>query len=165
MSLYKVDLKGFRDRGYRELGGTLERVLWTIRALHERGFWVEVVTLVVPGFNDSDEELRDIAALPRRRLAGHPVARDRLPPGLQDGGPGADVASARCCARPRSAARRGCASSTPATCPAAAQLGEHLLPRLRDLLVERRGFRVLRQPHRADGRCPDCRRVVAGVWG
>ena len=37
VSLYKVDLKSFRDRHYRELGGTLERVLWTIRALHERG--------------------------------------------------------------------------------------------------------------------------------
>jgi pyruvate formate lyase activating enzyme len=61
VSLYKVDLKGFRDRPYRDLGGTLERVLWTIRALHEKGFWVEVVTLVVPGFNDSSEELRDIA--------------------------------------------------------------------------------------------------------
>src|SRR6266852_1115931 len=54
VSLYKVDLKSFRDRHYRELGGTLERVLWTIRSLHERGFWVEVVTLTVPGFNDSD---------------------------------------------------------------------------------------------------------------
>ena len=36
VSLYKVDLKGFRDRGYRDLGGTLERVLFTIRALHAR---------------------------------------------------------------------------------------------------------------------------------
>src|SRR4051812_34862128 len=61
VSLYKVDLKSFRDRPYRDLGGTLERVLWTIRALHERGFWVEIVTLIVPGFNDSDEELTDIA--------------------------------------------------------------------------------------------------------
>ncbi|PYP99558.1 MAG: hypothetical protein DMF82_24520 [Acidobacteria bacterium] len=61
VSLYKVDLKSFRDRHYRELGGTLERVLWTIRALHEKGFWVEIVTLLIPGFNDSDEELRDIA--------------------------------------------------------------------------------------------------------
>ncbi len=61
VSLYKVDLKSFRDRRYRELGGTLERVTWTIRALHEKGFWVEVVTLVVPGFNDSPEELREIA--------------------------------------------------------------------------------------------------------
>ena len=61
VSLYKVDLKSFRDRHYRELGGTLERVLWTIRALHEQGFWLEVVTLTIPGFNDSDEELREVA--------------------------------------------------------------------------------------------------------
>ncbi|HEY7516173.1 MAG TPA: radical SAM protein, partial [Vicinamibacteria bacterium] len=66
VSLYKVDLKSFRDRSYRSLGGTLDRVLWTIRALHEGGFWVEIVTLVVPGFNDSNEELRDVA----RFLAG-----------------------------------------------------------------------------------------------
>ena len=37
VSLYKVDLKGFRDRPYRDLGGTLERVLWTIRALARAG--------------------------------------------------------------------------------------------------------------------------------
>ena len=48
VSLYKVDLKSFRDRHYRELGGTLDRVLWTIRALHEQGFWLEIVTLVDP---------------------------------------------------------------------------------------------------------------------
>src|SRR5437773_2175797 len=61
VSLYKVDLKSFRDRHYRELGGTLERVLWTIRSLFERGIWLEIVTLLVPGFNDSDEELAEIA--------------------------------------------------------------------------------------------------------
>ena len=36
-------------------------MLWTIRALHEQRFWLEIVTLVIPGFNDSDEELHDIA--------------------------------------------------------------------------------------------------------
>ncbi len=58
---YKVDLKGFNDRQYRKLGGVLDRVLETIRALHTQKFWVEIVTLVVPGFNDSESELRDIA--------------------------------------------------------------------------------------------------------
>ncbi|MBI2371170.1 MAG: radical SAM protein [Deltaproteobacteria bacterium] len=61
VDLYKVDLKGFDDRHYRKLGGVLKVVLDAIRLLHARGFWLEVVTLVVPGFNDSDEELRDIA--------------------------------------------------------------------------------------------------------
>src|SRR5205807_2293983 len=55
---YKVDLKGFSDRHYRQLGGTLEQVLKTIRMVHERGIWLEVVTLIIPGFNDSEDELR-----------------------------------------------------------------------------------------------------------
>ena len=58
---YKVDLKTFNPKHYRELGGTLERVLDSVRRLHQLGFWLEIVTLVVPGFNDSDEELQDIA--------------------------------------------------------------------------------------------------------
>ncbi|MBD3869158.1 MAG: AmmeMemoRadiSam system radical SAM enzyme, partial [Acidobacteria bacterium] len=61
-SLFKVDLKGFRKDTYRQLGGRLETVLDSIRAIHDAGFWIEIVTLVVPGFNDSEEELRGIAA-------------------------------------------------------------------------------------------------------
>src|SRR5207253_1557032 len=61
VTLYKVDLKGFHDRHYRDLGGTLQPVLETIKGLKQRGIWVEVVTLVIPEFNDSDEELTGIA--------------------------------------------------------------------------------------------------------
>src|SRR5437867_4271842 len=61
VDLYKVDLKGFDDKHYRKLGGVLGTVLETIQRLHRLGFWLEVVTLVVPGFNDTDAELRDIA--------------------------------------------------------------------------------------------------------
>ncbi len=55
--LYKVDLKSFNDRHYRELGGTLENVCQSIRDIHARGFWLEVLTLLIPGFNDSEEEI------------------------------------------------------------------------------------------------------------
>lgn len=58
---YKVDLKSFQDRHYRSLGGTLASITETIRMIHARGIWLEVVTLVIPGFNDSNEELRDAA--------------------------------------------------------------------------------------------------------
>ena len=58
IDLYKVDLKSFDDRRYRELGGRLEPILDTIRWLQRAGVWVEVVTLLVSGFNDSDQELR-----------------------------------------------------------------------------------------------------------
>jgi pyruvate formate lyase activating enzyme len=61
VDFYKVDLKTFNDLNYRKLGGKLSVVLDTIKMLVEKGFWVEVVTLVVPGFNDSESELRDIA--------------------------------------------------------------------------------------------------------
>ncbi|PLX43261.1 MAG: AmmeMemoRadiSam system radical SAM enzyme [Deltaproteobacteria bacterium] len=57
-----VDLKGFSDNFYREVcGGRLAPVLANIRQLHERGVWLEVTTLVIPGYNDSDSELSDIA--------------------------------------------------------------------------------------------------------
>src|SRR5205823_13717119 len=64
--LYKIDLKSFRDKNYRSLGGKLENIVNGVRMVHEMGFWLEIVTLIISGFNDSDEELEDIA----RFLAG-----------------------------------------------------------------------------------------------
>ncbi len=57
VDLYKVDLKSFDDRHYHELGGRVGPILETIRRLHEMGLWVEIVTLLIPGFNDSADEL------------------------------------------------------------------------------------------------------------
>ena len=61
VSAYKVDLKTFDPRHYRELGGVLENVTTTIRMLKEHGFWVEIVTLVVPGFSDAPDDLKRMA--------------------------------------------------------------------------------------------------------
>jgi pyruvate formate lyase activating enzyme len=58
---YKIDLKTMQDKQYRRLGGVLQHVLDTIRNVYEMGIWVEVVTLVIPGFNDSVDELMDAA--------------------------------------------------------------------------------------------------------
>jgi len=60
IDLYKVDLKSFDDRHYRELGGRLQPILDTIRWLYANGVWLEIVTLLVPGFNDSEAELRGL---------------------------------------------------------------------------------------------------------
>jgi pyruvate formate lyase activating enzyme len=62
IDLYKVDLKSFDDRHYRELGGRLQPILETIRTLHRMGIWLEIVTLLIPGFNDSEKELRELTA-------------------------------------------------------------------------------------------------------
>jgi pyruvate formate lyase activating enzyme len=61
LDAYKVDLKAMRQETYRQLGGALKHVLETITQAHALGLWVEVVTLVVPGLNDSNEELWDAA--------------------------------------------------------------------------------------------------------
>lgn len=66
LDAYKVDLKSMRQETYRRLGGSLKHVLATIEQAKALGLWVEVVTLVVPGLNDSNEELWDAA----RFLAG-----------------------------------------------------------------------------------------------
>lgn len=57
-----VDLKFFKDSSYKKIcSASLEPVLDTIRLMKELKIWVEITTLVVPGENDSDEELGGIA--------------------------------------------------------------------------------------------------------
>jgi pyruvate formate lyase activating enzyme len=58
LDLYKVDLKSFDDRHYHELGGRIGPILDSIRRIHQSGLWLEIVTLLIPGFNDEDNELR-----------------------------------------------------------------------------------------------------------
>lgn len=58
-----IDLKAFTERFYRKLcSARLAPVLEAIQAYHDAGVWIEVTTLVIPGENDSDAELRDIAS-------------------------------------------------------------------------------------------------------
>ena len=61
IDLYKVDLKSFDDRHYHELGGRISPILDSIRRIHAMGMWLEIVTLLIPNFNDSAGELRHLA--------------------------------------------------------------------------------------------------------
>lgn len=57
-----IDLKSFRDTFYRErCGARLQPVLRNLAHMKRLGWWIETTTLVIPGLNDSDQELRDIA--------------------------------------------------------------------------------------------------------
>jgi pyruvate formate lyase activating enzyme len=60
LDLYKVDLKSFDDRHYHELGGRIGPILDSIRRIHSMGVWLEIVTLLIPGFNDSNDEIRKL---------------------------------------------------------------------------------------------------------
>jgi pyruvate formate lyase activating enzyme len=164
VSLYKVDLKSFRDRHYRDLGGTLERVLWTIRSLHEMGFWVEIVTLVIPGFNDSTEELTEIArflvsvspAIPWHITAFHKDYKMQDP----------DDTPVRTLLRAAEiGAREGLWFVYAGNLPGAVGPWENTYcPGCHALLIERMGYRILRN-RVGSGTCPDCRRAIPGFWG
>ena len=57
-----IDLKSFDDGFYRRLcGARLKPVLECIRKAYAMGIHIELTTLVIPGENDSEEELREIA--------------------------------------------------------------------------------------------------------
>jgi pyruvate formate lyase activating enzyme len=57
-----VDLKSFSDEFYRErCGARLKPVLMTLEGMKARGIWLEVTTLIIPGLNDSEAELKEIA--------------------------------------------------------------------------------------------------------
>jgi pyruvate formate lyase activating enzyme len=59
MDAANVDLKGFSDDFYRKLcAGQLQPVLDTLKYIrHETDVWLELTTLLIPGYNDSDEDL------------------------------------------------------------------------------------------------------------
>lgn len=64
-----IDLKSFRDSFYRSVcGAKLEPVLEAIRLYREYGIWIEITTLIIPGLNDSDDELREIASFIKEEL-------------------------------------------------------------------------------------------------
>jgi pyruvate formate lyase activating enzyme len=162
--LYKIDLKSFRDKNYRMLGGKLENIMNGVRMVHEMGFWLEIVTLIIPGFNDSDEELTDIARflagispdIPWHVTAFHKDYRMQDPD-----------------------------NTTPQTLLRAAAIGEAeglryiyagnlpgrvgryedtRCPSCQATLIRRFGYRILEDRLSGRGRCHRCGQVIPGVW-
>ncbi len=163
VSLYKVDLKSFRDKHYRELGGTLERVLWTIRELHARGFWVEIVTLVIPGFNDSDEELREIAEFLVSVSPDIPWHVTAFHKDYKMTGPD-NTSVATLLRAAEIGAKAGLRFVYAGNIPGRVSRWENTYcPGCQALLVERVGYRIV-QNRLARGSCPDCDRAIPGFW-
>ena len=79
-----VDLKSFREEFYRkDCGARLEPVLECITCMREKGIWPEITTLVIPGENDSEEELDDLAAFVARTGTDIPWHISRFQPGYR----------------------------------------------------------------------------------
>ena len=157
-----IDLKSFSDDTYREVcGGRLDRVLESIRLYYELGVWIEITTLIIPGLNDSDKELSQIAEfiasvsidIPWHISAFHPDYRmlDKQPTSLQ--------LLLRAEAIGRKAGLRyiylgNVARETNTYCPKCGKL-----------LIRRIGFNVLENYLSINGgHCPDCGFKVEGIW-
>ncbi len=164
VDLYKVDLKGFSEAHYRSvMGGQLKAVLETIRLLHEMEFWVEIVTLIVPGWNDSDGELTQIAEflasvsphIPWHVTAFHKDYKMTDPDNTQS-----ETLIRACELGTRAGLRYVYAGNLPG------RVGrwEHTFcPQCKALLVERRGFTILKN-RVVDSRCPECQMRIPGFW-
>ena len=164
LDLYKVALKGFNDTNYRKLGGRLQTVLDTIERLGRKEFWIEVVTLVVPGWNDSDEELRSIArflagvsrAIPWHVTAFHPDYRmaDRQWTPAASLLRAAEIGQAE-------GLHFVYAGNVPGR---TGSLENTYCPTCKTLLIERVGFRILADHLGPAGTCPRCRAYIPGIW-
>ena len=160
----KVDLKAFREDTYRALGGRLDAVLDTIRELHRRGIWTEVVTLVVPGLNDSAEELAGMAAflsgispdVPWHVTAFHPDYEMTGPPPTPAATLMAAVETGRA-----AGLRYVYAGNLPGRVE---DLEDTRCPSCHAVVVKRRGFTVRSRSLGEDGRCPSCGTSLAGIW-
>ena len=163
VDLYKVDLKGFRQKAYAQLGGILQNVLDTIKTLHRKNFWVEVVTLVVPRFNDSTEELTDIAKflvsvspdIPWHVTAFHKDYRMTDP----DDTPVSTLLRAR-----EIGLKAGLHYVYAGNRPGAVGDTENTFcPSCGTTLIERWGFRVMKNKIK-EGSCFKCGTKIAGRW-
>jgi pyruvate formate lyase activating enzyme len=161
---YKIDLKGMTQRGYRQLGGVLQNTLDSIRLVHEMGFWLEVVTLVVPGFNDSPDELMAAAEyiasvspdIPWHVTAFHQDYKMRDP----------DNTTAETLLRAAEIGQEaGLRFVYAGNLPG--RVGEYentYCPHCRELLIARYGYVILDYRLTGDGRCPKCQAAVPGIW-
>jgi pyruvate formate lyase activating enzyme len=164
VDFYKVDLKSMRDKHYRELGAVLDNVLDSIRRVHALGFWLECLTLVIPGFNDSEEELRDAARfiasvskdVPWHVTAFHPDYK-------MDGTPPTPARTLlRAC---EIGAEEGLNFVYAGNVPGGVGEWENTrCPSCRTTLVERRGFVVTKNLLAGDGKCFHCGATIPGFW-
>jgi pyruvate formate lyase activating enzyme len=164
VDLYKVDLKSFHDPHYRQLGGRLQPVLDSIRLIYQMGFWLEIVTLVIPGFNDSDRELTEIAEflsgispdIPWHVTAFHQDYKMTAPDNTTSG----DLLRAARIGR-AAGLHYVYAGNLPGR---VGEFEDTRCPGCGKILVERRGYHILGYHVTRNGTCPDCGQTIPGRW-
>jgi pyruvate formate lyase activating enzyme len=164
IDLFKVDLKSFNDRSYRRLGGRLAPILDTIGRLRAMGKWVEIVTLLVPGFNDGPDELKGLVDfiasvsvdVPWHVTAFHQDYRMIEPANTSAGDllRAVEIGQA-------AGLRFVYAGNIPGRVKG---LENTRCPACRETVVERVGYRILRYHLTPEGNCPACGATIPGRW-
>ena len=157
-----IDIKAFTDNFYKKVcNARLQPVLDNVRLMHDLGVWVEVTTLIIPGLNDSVEELRDIArfikevspAIPWHVTAFYPTYKmmDREPTPVSILRKARDIGL-----------EEGLRFVYEGNIPG--EGGENsYCPACGTELISRFGFSI-RRNSLIDGRCSKCGEQIEGVW-
>jgi pyruvate formate lyase activating enzyme len=164
VDLYKVDLKSFDEQHYHQLGGRLKPILDTIQRLYRMAFWVEIVTLIVPGFNDSNAELRQMAEfivsvspdIPWHVTAFHEDYKMTDP----ENTPAATLLRAAAIGK-KAGLHFVYAGNVPG---GVGDLESTRCPNCQTLLIERSGYRIRRYEITPEGCCPSCKTKIPGRW-
>ena len=162
LSAVNVDIKAFSDSFYQRVcGARLQPVLDSIQRIKESGIWLEVTTLVIPGLNDSDKELSDIASflaaidtsIPWHVTGFHPAYHmtNVAPTAITTLKRARQIGLGRGLKYVYAGNRPG-SGDEDTTCPACSHR-----------LIGRTGFRVDRVSIEA-GCCPKCGEHIPGVW-
>ncbi len=157
-----VDLKSFRDDFYRKIcKARLKPVLDTIERLKKLGVWLEVTTLVIPGLNDSEEELTQIAHFIKEVGVDIPWHVSAFYPTYQmldrPRTPAATLLRAR-----ELGLKAGLRYVYTGNIPG--QGGESTsCYQCGELLIDRVGY-TIRGFILQDGKCPKCQAEIDGVW-
>jgi pyruvate formate lyase activating enzyme len=156
-----VDLKSFSDKFYKNIcGGRLQPVLDSIKRMKEAGIWIEITTLIIPGENDSDDELAKISEFIASVGTEIPWHISRFYPNYkyQDGQP-TSVETLR------TAKKIGEAAGLKYVYIGNAAEGNNTYCHTcKKLLAERSGFDV-KAYNIKEGNCPKCGGIIEGVWG
>ena len=158
-----INLKSYSDKIYRMLnGGTLEPVLSTLKTLASEGIWLEITTLVVPGYVDSREMIKEMCGwivknlgperplhllrfFPRYRLTRLPATPVETLEVLRE----TAMAEGLSFVYIGNVAGHSAANT--------------YCPNCKKVLVERLGYRI-GEVHIREGRCLYCGRSIAGRW-
>ena len=157
-----VDLKAFNEDFYqKQCGAHLQPVLDSLRKMKELGIWVEVTTLLIPGLNDGEEELRDLAGFILSLGAETPWHISRFHPRykMTGTGPTPSISIHRAAEIGKSAGLKyvycGNLPGDSGENTACARCGH--------LLIERTGFAVERMDMKGSG-CPRCGTPLDGIF-